>query len=158
MPNAMPTGLQRFLGSDGIVERVRVAAYAWCMRDGSLLLCRVANRGPGGGQWTLPGGGLRFGEDPLDALLREVGEETGLTVTPGEILGVRSATVEPGETISGHRIQMLGIVYCCAVTGGKLRDEVDGSTDRARWVPSTDTATLPLAPLVRWAVDTLREA
>ncbi len=53
---------------------------------------------------------------------------------------------------------MLGIVYRCAVMGGELRDEVDGSTDRASWVPWTDSAQLPLTPLVRWVVDALQDA
>ncbi len=123
-----------------------------------MLLCRVASRGPGAGQWTLPGGGLRFGEDPLDALVREVGEETGLVVVPGEVLGVRSATLEPGETVSGHRIQTLGIVYRCAVTGGELRDETDGSTDLARWTPVAELSRLPLTPLARWAVENMHSA
>ena len=43
-----------------------------------ILLVRVA---PGYmrdvGQWTLPGGGLNFGEDPADGALRELTEETG---------------------------------------------------------------------------------
>jgi 8-oxo-dGTP diphosphatase len=146
-----PRGIGRLMGPDGVVQRVRPAAYAWCERDGALLLCRVADRGPGAGQWTLPGGGLRFGEAPLEALAREVGEETGLTVEPGPILGVRSAVVEPGETITGHRVHTLGMVYRCSVTGGALRDEAVGSTDLARWCSWDEVEALPLTPLVRWA-------
>jgi 8-oxo-dGTP diphosphatase len=148
----LPDGIERLLGSDGVVQRVRPAAYAWCERDGRLLVCRVAARGPGAGQWTLPGGGLRFGEGPLDALAREVGEETGLTVAAAEIIGAHSAVLEPGETVTGHRIQTLGIVYRCTVTGGRLRDEVGGSTDQARWVPILETERLPLTGLLRWAL------
>ncbi len=149
----LPDGIERLLGPDGVVQRVRPAAYAWCESDGSLLLCRVAASGPGAGQWTLPGGGLRFGEAPLDALAREVDEETGLTVAPGEIVGAYSAVLEPGETVTGHRIHTVGIVYRCAVTGGRLRDEADGSTDRATWVPLRETGRLPLTPLVHWALE-----
>src|ERR1700675_729791 len=57
----------------------RVAAYALCVEDDRLLMCRLA---PGEwtlvGHWTLPGGGLAFGESPPDAALRELDEETGL--------------------------------------------------------------------------------
>ncbi len=159
MANAGPSGdVGRLFGADGAVQRVRPAAYAWCEQDGALLLCRVASRGPLGGQWTLPGGGLRFGEDPLDALRREVAEETGLSVVPGDILGVRSAMLEPAETVSGHRIQAVGIVYRCTVAGGDLRHEADGSTDLARWVPWPEVARLAMTPLLRWALDTVRNA
>ena len=149
----LPAGLARLIGPDGVVQRVRPSAYAWCERDGAVLLCRVASRGPGAGQWTLPGGGLRFGEAPLDALAREVFEETGLAVTPGEVLGVRSAILEPAGTISGHRVQVLGIVYRCTVAGGQLRNEAEGSTDLAQWIPRPELGGLPLTALVRWMLD-----
>ena len=41
--------------------------------------------------WTLPGGGLDHGEDPRDAVVREVHEETGLDVQVGETARVYSA-------------------------------------------------------------------
>ena len=55
---------------------IRVAAYAVVERRGKLLLTHW-RRGHLHG-WTLPGGGLEPGEDPRDAVVREVFEETGL--------------------------------------------------------------------------------
>lgn len=138
------------LGRDGAVQRVRLGAYAWCERDGAVLLTRVASDGPGAGLWTLPGGGLRFGEDPLDGACREALEETGYQVRPGELLGVRSAVLEPDQTISGHRVQTVGIVYRAEVTGGQLLDAFEGSTDLAAWIPFTDLDGLPSVDLLRW--------
>ncbi|MEU7062981.1 NUDIX domain-containing protein [Streptomyces sp. NPDC053429] len=62
-------------------DRRRVAAVI--IRDGLLLMVRERGRGPSGRHdgpeyWTLPGGGLEPGEDPQDAVRREVAEETGL--------------------------------------------------------------------------------
>lgn len=37
--------------------------------------------------WDLPGGKVRFEENPLDSLVREVFEETGLKVSVGEPIG-----------------------------------------------------------------------
>ncbi|HEX6656334.1 MAG TPA: NUDIX domain-containing protein [Candidatus Limnocylindria bacterium] len=46
----------------------RVAAYALCVEDGRILLCRIApGYWSGVGAWTLPGGGLDFGESPRAA-------------------------------------------------------------------------------------------
>ncbi|HEY4752650.1 MAG TPA: NUDIX domain-containing protein [Candidatus Limnocylindrales bacterium] len=159
MTNAeLPTGLERFIGPDGVVQRVRLAAYAWCEQDGALLLVRVAEHGSAYGQWMLPGGGCHFGEDPRDGVVREVAEETGLDVVPGELLGVRSAVLEPGETITGQRIHTVGVLYRASVAGGSLHDEVDGSTDLARWIGADELDSLPLARLADWAVTLVRGA
>ena len=141
----------RRLGQDGVVERVRVAGYAWAERDDSVLLVRIAPHELGAGRWSLPGGGLAFGEDPALGVLRELREETGLEGVVEALLGVRSAMLEPDQTKSGHRIQNLGILYRVAVTGGELRNEVDESTDLAAWIPFAGLDDLPAVPLVAWA-------
>lgn len=56
----------------------RLAAYGVISRDERVLLCRVAAGYLGAGRWTLPGGGLEFGEAPEAAAVRELEEETGL--------------------------------------------------------------------------------
>src|SRR5690606_13750771 len=70
----------------------RVAAYGACLdAGGRILLARLAPGYPGGGRWTLPGGGVEWGESPEDAVRREVAEETGLGGgTLGEVIGVYS--------------------------------------------------------------------
>lgn len=133
------------------MERVRVAAYAWVEDDDAVLLVRISPGEMGAGRWTLPGGGLAFGEDPATGVLRELREETGLTGAVDGLLGVRSAMLQPDQTKSGHRIQNLGILYRVSVTGGELRNEVDESTDLAAWVPLADVDGLPAVPLVAWA-------
>ncbi|MET1006108.1 MAG: NUDIX domain-containing protein, partial [Propionibacteriaceae bacterium] len=52
----------------------RVSAYAVCRRSGQLLLVHQAAPGPAAGLWTLPGGGVEFGESPAAAVRREVRE------------------------------------------------------------------------------------
>ena len=148
----MDDGLARyFQGPDGAVQRVRLGAYAWCERDDAVLLTRVSPHGPGGGLWTLPGGGLDFGEDPAAGAAREVREETGYEVELGAIVGVRSGVLEPAQTISGHRVQTVGIVYRGRVTGGELLAEFEGSTDAAAWVPFGELDALPCVDLLDWA-------
>lgn len=59
-----------------------------CIRDGKVLLARHTY-GSGNGKLIIPGGYVKIGELPQEALVREYMEETGVTVTPGRLLGVR---------------------------------------------------------------------
>ena len=57
---------------------MRVGAYALALDDaGRILLCRVVAGDRPGPVWTLPGGGLEFGESPEAGVLRELAEESG---------------------------------------------------------------------------------
>jgi 8-oxo-dGTP diphosphatase len=117
------------------VRRQRVAAYALVYdRDGRVLLTHLC-RGMQRGHWTLPGGGLDFGERPRDAVVREVREETGLEVRVEELLDADAelVTYQPpdGPPVHGHPVRFL---YRVTVVGGALGVlEVDGSTDDAAW-------------------------
>lgn len=96
---------------------------------GRLLLVRRAND-PGRGRWSLPGGRVEPGEDDPTALVREMAEETGLVVEPGELVGrVRRGPYDIAD-------------YRCAVVGGQLRAG-DDATD-ARWCDAATMSGLPL--------------
>src|ERR1043165_5710521 len=72
-------------GDGGPLRITRPAAYGLLWRDGKVLLCRTSPGHLGVGRWTLPGGGIVFGEAPEAGAIREVEEETGLIT---EITGV----------------------------------------------------------------------
>jgi ADP-ribose pyrophosphatase YjhB (NUDIX family) len=60
-------------------------------RDGQILLVRESNlTHPDHGKWNQPARWLDIGESPLDAVRREVLEESGFTFTPQHLLGVYS--------------------------------------------------------------------
>ena len=116
-----------------IPRLTRLAAYGVIRRDDRVLLCRVAPGNYGAGFWTLPGGGLEFGEGPQEAALREVEEETGLL---GHITGAPSIHSDTGEwpfsagPVTYHTVRF---VYPMEIVGGTERREVDGSTDEIGW-------------------------
>lgn len=131
---------------------MRVAAYAVVERRGKLLLTHW-RRGHLHG-WTLPGGGLDPGEDPRDAVVREVFEETGLEARVGKLIGVDSRVMVREEVPEGvdPELHTIRIVYRAAANDGPLRNEVDGSSDEARWVPIREIKSLRTLSLVQVAI------
>jgi 8-oxo-dGTP diphosphatase len=128
-------------------QRTRVAAYALCHDEQRrVLLCRVVERIAPGGLWTLPGGGLEFGESPADAVLRELAEETGLRGEIIELLDVGDRLFEGRRRVRMHAIQ---IVYRVRIVGGELRDEIGGSTETCAWFTVADALGLRLGHLAR---------
>ena len=131
-------------------QRTRLAAYVVAVDTDRLLLARIAPGYPGAGRWTLPGGGVEFGEHPEDALEREVYEESGFAMDSFVYLGIDSrlypARDDRGEL---HAIRM---IYSAELSGTPKVTEVNGSVDTAQWIPfadldSTDTVDLVAAAL-----------
>ncbi|MET8336681.1 NUDIX domain-containing protein [Streptosporangium canum] len=128
---------------------MRVNCVGAIIHDGSgrMLLIR-RGRPPGAGLWSVPGGRVEPGEQDAEAVVREVLEETGLTVTAGRLAGTADHS-GPGGLVYEIRD------YLAEVSGGTLAagdDAVD-----ARWFTHEELVRLPLAPglleaLVEWAV------
>ncbi len=135
----------------------RVAAYALVVQDERVLLTRFSGRGFHTGTWGLPGGGIEHGEAPVDAVAREVREETGLDCEVGRVLAVDDVRVR-GTAPSGRdeEFHSVGIVYAATVAPGAQPRvvEVDGTTDAVAWVPlaEVDSGAVPVVETVRVAL------
>ncbi|GAB3417012.1 NUDIX hydrolase [Flindersiella endophytica] len=129
------------------MSKVRVGAYGVCVSDDRILLTRFSD---GDRRWSLPGGGVDFGEDPFDGVVREVKEETGYIVSVVRLLGVTSHVWSKAE------IHMVSVLYEVRIVGGELTHEVDGSSDEAAWVPLASVEELAQSGIVRPGLDLLR--
>lgn len=127
----------------------RLAAYAVCIENGQVLVARHVSSA-GESTWTLPGGRVEHAEDPFDAVVREVAEETGCTSVVERLLGVDSRIIPVAELrIPGplpH--QNVGVFYQVRITGGRLRPEPDGDIAESVWTAIPDVASLRRSSLV----------
>ncbi|HJM66842.1 MAG TPA: NUDIX hydrolase [Candidatus Thalassarchaeaceae archaeon] len=91
-----------------------------------VLLIRRGNN-PWKGSWAFPGGFVELGENPLDAVLRELKEETGVIGTNPEILSVR------GDPERDPRKHIVSIFYRVHVEGDSIPCAGDDA-EHAEWI------------------------
>src|SRR6185503_4415414 len=105
------------------------------------------------GAWTLPGGGIHFGEHPDAAAVRELEEETGYVGEIEAIAGVFSHVYRQSRAAGGSDLHFLGILYHMRLVGGRLRDEVDGTTDTARWFGRDELGDVRLVEIAQFGIE-----
>ncbi len=126
-------------------KRTRFGVYGLAVSESHILLARISGRVPGGvGKWTLPGGGMDWGETAHQTLVREMYEETSLEPVIGSILTVRSFSYDDPED-EYHIIQA---VYRVEAAGEPRVTEIDGSVDAAAWHPLDTVHALPTTSLL----------
>ena len=106
-----------FVGVGGIV-----------IRGQQVLLVRRGNP-PRQGEWSIPGGMLELGEKLRDGVAREIEEETGITVTPLEVLDVFDSITQDAEGKIQYHYALVD--FLCSVVGGELCAATDVSD--VRW-------------------------
>ena len=96
---------------------------------------------PLAGEWSIPGGVLEVGETVREGAVREALEETGLTVAPGELLGVFDRVVRDDE--KRIRYHYVLIDFRCTRISGDLKAAGDAAD--ARWFKWEEVQRLPMA-------------
>ncbi len=117
------------------------AASACVWREGKVLLVQ-RGQPPGAGFWSLPGGKLEPGEEPIVAAVRELREETGLSADLSILVGV-------------YPIRMADRGFDIHCFAGFAHDgEAKAASDaRAiKWVTPAEAVTLELAPNIGAAI------
>ena len=86
-------------------EKVELTALCLIYKDDKILLQdRAKNDWKG---FTLPGGHIEIGESIVDAIIREMKEETGLTVVNPKLCGVKQFPIKDGKYENGRYLVFL---------------------------------------------------
>ena len=134
----------------GMSGRLRLGAYLVAVGDQGILLARIAPGYPRAGSWTLPGGGVEWGEHPEDALVREVYEEAGFHLRDPRFLAIDSQVYE--ATGGDTALHMVRLLYTARVDGEPRVMERGGSVDAARWIEPAALDRTPRLGLVDTAL------
>ncbi len=117
--------------------RQRVAAYAVIVSERGLLATEFSDRTAVAGRWGLPGGGLDDEEEPADAVLREVLEETSQQVSLGPLVRVHTShwvgRSPRAEIEDFHAVRLVYRGTCDAPSEPVIVDQ-DGTTSAALWI------------------------
>src|SRR5207237_3402371 len=89
-----------------MTARPELAVSAAIFRDGRVLVVRRA-QAPAAGSWTLPGGRVELGETLVAAVIREVAEETALTIRVKGLAGYREIILDQAVEGRGRHFVIL---------------------------------------------------
>jgi len=136
-------------------QRPYLAVSAAIIRNGKVLVVRRARK-PALNLYTLPGGAVEAGETLIDAVVREVREETSIDIEPVALAGHREVIVRDDQGRVERHFVILS--FAARWRGGEpvLNDELDD----ARWLDPAELAgyrtTDGLAEIVAAAAKLLR--
>lgn len=120
-----------------------LSACGLVRRDGLVLLVRNPRRG-----WELPGGTVEQGETVMEALKREIYEESGVLSEPECLTGIyQNLVVKDGYgPLEGMKIPpIVNLAFTCRYTGGEATASEEA--EDVRWVTPEEAAGMVTHPL-----------
>lgn len=98
---------------------------------GEVLLQRRSDNG----LWGIPGGGIDPGEEPADAIVREVWEETGVRVIPERVVGVYGGPELMVRYPNGDEAMIISMTFLCRPVSGAPHPHDDESLEVRYFAP-----------------------
>lgn len=125
------------INSRNYPDRPYLAVSAAIIRDDRVLIVRRA-RAPALGVFTLPGGVVEIGETLHEALVREIREETSMTIAPVALAGHREVIVRD----AGGRVERHFIILAFAAHWQAGEPKLNEELAEARWIQLHEIANL----------------
>ena len=122
-------------------QRPFLAVSAAIVRDGKILVVRRA-RPPAHGVYTLPGGVVEVGETLVEAVAREVREETGMAIEPVALAGFRETVVRDAQ----DRVERHFVILCFAARWQAGEPVLNEELSEAHWIDPAELASLQTTP------------
>ncbi len=98
--------------------------------------------------WSPPGGSVEPDESPREAAIREMKEETGLTVEPVRVLGVYGGKDFRVVYRNGDVVSYVTTAFECRVISGVLTPDHEEVLD-ARFFSEAEARSMRLSPMTR---------
>lgn len=131
--------------ADRLKKKVRLRACGIVRHESRLLMIHLAAPTRPEPFWTVPGGGVQFGEPVFAAVERELKEETGLSVVAEQLLYVHEFIEPPFHAVEFY--------VRCRLVGGTLRTGADPELPpdaqmilHSDWVPFSELKNRPVNP------------
>ncbi len=124
---------------------IQPAVFAVVRREDQVLLVRRRDDL----LWELPGGRVDLGESVVDALVREVAEEAGVTIKVTGVAGVYSDPAHRQAYPDGHVRQVLAVCFHAWTTGEEVPRPDQVETVAAEWVTPEQVDELAMHPAMR---------
>lgn len=128
------------LSAGAPAARQRLAAYAITLSPLGILGTQFSDKTAVPGLWGLPGGGIDLGENPAEAVVRELQEESGQSLEISHLLDVQTdhwiGRSPAGFVEDFHAVRII-FAGRCPDPSEPIVNDVGGTTSAAAWIPLT---------------------